>query len=174
MDVRVVADGGEVPWDDESMGEVQLRGPWVAAGYFDLPAARDKWTSDGWFCTGDVACVDAEGYIRICHRSKDLIKSGGEWISSVDLENAIVAHPDVREAAVIAVPHPKWQERPLAVVVPMEGAKLEAAELARHLASKFASWQLPDAYVFVSDLPHTSTGKLLKADLRRQYKDWKW
>jgi fatty-acyl-CoA synthase len=107
-------------------------------------------------------------------RTKDLIKSGGEWISSVDLENALVAHPDVREAAVIAVPHPKWQERPLAVVVPRDGMNPTAEKLREFLAEKFAKWQLPDKFVFVDELPHTSTGKLLKTELRRRYRDWKW
>jgi fatty-acyl-CoA synthase len=156
------------------MGEVQLRGPWVAASYYDLPEEKDKWTVDGWFRTGDVGTIDADGYLKIADRTKDLIKSGGEWISSVDLENAIVAHPDVREAAVIAVPHPKWQERPVAVVVARDGAVLEPQQLREFLAGKFAKWQLPDAFVFVEELPHTSTGKLLKKELRRRYQDWKW
>jgi len=164
----------EVPWDGKTMGEVQLRGPWVAASYYNLPAENDKWTEDGWFRTSDVGTVNAEGYLKIVDRTKDLIKSGGEWISSVDLENALVAHPEIREAAVIAVAHPKWQERPVAVIVAQEGAALSPQALRDFLSPKFAKWQLPDAFVFVEELPHTSTGKLLKAELRRRFRDWKW
>jgi fatty-acyl-CoA synthase len=165
---------GEVPRDGKTMGEVQLRGPWVAASYYELPEEKDKWTEDGWFRTGDVGTLDARGYLAIVDRTKDLIKSGGEWISSVDLENALVAHPDVREAAVIAVPHPKWQERPVAVVVAKDGVTISSETLREFLAGKFAKWQLPDAFLFVDQLPHTSTGKLLKAELRRRYQDWQW
>lgn len=174
VDVRVVNEGGEVPHDGETMGEVQLRGPWVAASYYNLPEERNKWTHDGWFRTGDIGTLDREAYLKIADRTKDMIKSGGEWISSVDLENALVAHPSVREAAVIAVPHPKWQERPLAVVVPCEGAKLTEQELRNFLATQFAKWQLPDGFVFVDQLPHTSTGKLLKKELRKRYQEWEW
>jgi fatty-acyl-CoA synthase len=171
---RVVNEQGEVVWDGETMGEVQLRGPWVAASYYNLPAESDKWTEDGWFRTSDVGTVNAEGYLRIVDRTKDLIKSGGEWISSVDLENALIAHPQIREAAVIAVAHPKWQERPVAVIVAQDGATLSPEALRDFLSPKFAKWQLPDAFVFVEELPHTSTGKLLKAELRRRFQDWKW
>lgn len=174
VDVRVVNDDGEVPRDGQAMGEVQLRGPWVAASYHELPDEKDKWTKDGWFRTGDVGTVDAHGYLKIADRSKDMIKSGGEWISSVDLENALMSHPDVREAAVIAVPHPRWQERPLAAVVVRSGASLTGQQLREFLADKFAKWQLPDAFVFLDELPHTSTGKLLKMELRRRYQDWQW
>ena len=158
------------------MGEVQLRGPWIAASYFRSEEQRDKWTDDGWFRTGDVVTIDASGSLKITDRTKDLIKSGGEWISSVDLENAIVAHPDVNEAAVIAAPHPKWAERPLAVVVIRQGAKVTSDDLRQHLLENcsFAKWQLPDGFCFVAELPHTSTGKLLKSELRRQYAEWKW
>ena len=164
----------EVPWDGTTMGEVQLRGPWVAARYYNLAAEKDKWTPDGWFRTGDVGTVDAEGYLKIVDRTKDLIKSGGEWISSVDLENALVAHPDVREAAVIAVAHPKWQERPVAIVVLRDGAQLQASQLREFLSHRFAKWQLPDSFIVVEELPHTSTGKLLKTELRRRFQEWKW
>jgi acyl-CoA synthetase (AMP-forming)/AMP-acid ligase II len=163
-----------VPCDGCTMGEVQLRGPWVAASYYNLPEEKDKWTRDGWFRTGDVGTLDAEGYLKIADRTKDLIKSGGEWISSVDLENTLVAHPNVREAAVIAVPHPKWQERPVAVVVPREGSSVSPEELREFLSPHFAKWQLPDAFVFVDELPHTSTGKLLKKELRNRYHNWDW
>jgi fatty-acyl-CoA synthase len=134
----------------------------------------DRWTKDGWFRTGDIATIDPEGYVKIVDRSKDLIKSGGEWISSVDLENALMGHPSVREAAVIAVPHPKWQERPLAVVVRKEGVELSPDDLRAFLAERFAKWQLPDAFVFADELPHTSVGKLLKLKLREQYANWSW
>jgi len=178
VDLRVVHSSDEgsraIPQDGTIMGEVQLRGPWVAASYFDLPEEKDKWTEDGWFRTGDVGTIDSEGYLSIVDRTKDLIKSGGEWISSVDLENALVAHPDVYEAAVIAVPHPMWLERPLAVIVSKHGVKVSPDRLREFLAGKFAKWQLPDAFICVDELPHTSTGKLLKVELRRRYKDWKW
>jgi fatty-acyl-CoA synthase len=171
---RVVNEQGEVPWDGETMGEVQLRGPWVAASYYNLPEENDKWTEDGWFRSSDVGTINAEGYLRIVDRTKDLIKSGGEWISSVDLENALVGHPQIREAAVIAVAHPLWQERPVAVIVAHDGAPPSPEALRAFLSPKFAKWQLPDAFVFVEELPHTSTGKLLKAELRRRFQDWKW
>jgi len=174
VELRVVNESGEVPCDGKTMGEVQLRGPWIAGSYYNLPEERSKWTGDGWFRTGDIGTLDADGYLTIADRAKDLIKSGGEWISSVDLENALVAHPDVREAAVIAVPHPKWQERPLAVIVPRDGAQLDPAQLREFLSGKFARWQLPDAFVFVEQLPHTSTGKLLKTELRQRYQAWQW
>jgi len=124
--------------------------------------------------TGDVATIDAEGYIKITDRVKDMIKSGGEWISSIDVENAIVGHEAVKEAAVIAVRHPKWQERPLAVVVLKNGASVTAAELRCFLEKRFARWQVPDAFVFVDELPHTSTGKLLKTKLRKDFENWVW
>jgi fatty-acyl-CoA synthase len=174
VEVRVVHEAGVVPRDGTTMGEVQLRGPWVAANYYNPPEATDNWTEDGWFRSGDVGTIDAEGYLKIVDRTKDLIKSGGEWISSVDLENALVAHPQVREAAVIAVPHPKWQERPIAVVVMHDGASARENELREFLTARFAKWQLPDAFIFADELPHTSTGKLLKMELRRRYRDWRW
>jgi fatty-acyl-CoA synthase len=174
LEVRGVGDSGEVPWDGTTPGELELRGPTVAASYYKLPEESCKWSQDGWFRTGDVAMIDSDGYLKITDRAKDLIKSGGEWISSVDLENALVAHPSVAEAAIVAVPHPKWQERPLALVVRKKGAEVDEEELRRHLASTFAKWQLPDDFVFVTDLPHTSTGKLLKSELRQTYREWNW
>jgi fatty-acyl-CoA synthase len=174
VEMRVMCPEGEAPWDDQTSGELEVRGPWVAASYLDAPETSDRWSKDGWFRTGDVATIDAEGYIRIVDRSKDMIKSGGEWISSVDLENALMSHPSVAEAAVIGVPHPKWQERPLAVVVAKDGVFVEAQELRAFLAEKFAKWQLPDAFVFASEIPRTSVGKFLKAKLREQYSDWQW
>ncbi len=172
IDVRIVNEQGLAPADGGTMGELEVRGPWVAASYYKAPETADRWTEDGWFRTGDIATMDPDGCIRLVDRSKDLVKSGGEWISSVDLENTLMSHPAVREAGVIAVPHPKWQERPLAVVVLKDGMLVSPDELRGFLAGKFAKWQLPDAFVFVSDLPHSTTGKLLKSELRRQYADW--
>ena len=174
VEIRAVGDRGEVPWDGETAGELEIRGPFVAASYYNLPQECDRWTSDGWFRTGDVVTIDIDGYMKITDRTKDLIKSGGEWISSVDVENALVAHPAVKEAAVVAAPHPKWQERPLAAVVLKEGCQVTAQELRSFLACKFAKWQVPDEFIFVPSLPHTSTGKLLKSELRKQFQHWEW
>jgi len=174
VEVRIRNDQGEVPWDGQTMGELEVRGPWVAGSYFNAPDTRDRWTPDGWFRTGDVAMIDPDGCIKLVDRSKDLVKSGGEWISSVDLENMLMCHPAVREAGVIAVRHPKWQERPLAVVSLKEGASVTHDDLRKFLGTRFAKWQMPDDFVFVNDLPHTSTGKLLKAELRKRYADWEW
>jgi len=178
VDTRVVTPRGEAPWDGKTTGELQVRGPFVAAGYYNLPEEAGRWTEDGWFRTGDVAAIDPEGYVRIADRTKDVIKSGGEWISSVALENALMGHPAVKEAAVIGVPHPKWQERPLAVVVKCAGANADDEALRRELiellAGKFAKWQLPDAIVFVETIPRTSVGKFQKSRLREEFKKWKW
>jgi acyl-CoA synthetase (AMP-forming)/AMP-acid ligase II len=171
VEARVVSATGPVPWDGTTMGEVQLRGPWVAASYYNMPELNDKWTEDGWLRTGDVVTMNEHGYLRIVDRTKDLIKSGGEWISSVDLENAIVGYPGVKEAAVIAASHPKWDERPVAIIVANE-PKPAPEQLDAFLAQRFAKWQLPDAYIFVDELPHTSTGKLLKSTLRDRYRDY--
>ena len=174
VEVRAMTDTGEAPWDGTTMGKLQVRGPWIAAGYYRLDAEADKWTQDGWFRTGDVVTIDSEGYVKITDRTKDVIKSGGEWISSLDLENALAGHPAVQEAAVIAVPHPKWDERPLAVIVLKPGATAGEQELRDYLAPKFAKFWLPDAFAFVAEIPRTSTGKQLKAKLREQFNDWKW
>lgn len=178
IDIRAVNEDGEVPWDNHTVGELHVRGPWVAASYYTASPSQDaqpdKWTPDGWFRTGDVVTIDPEGYIKITDRLKDLIKSGGEWISSIDLESALTAHPAVHEAAVIAVPHPKWQERPLAIIVLKEHHTTTPDELRTLLLRTFASWQIPDAFVFVPELPHTSTGKLLKTKLRDDYRHWQW
>ena len=172
LDMRLIGDDGEVPWDGETPGELEVRGAFVAASYYRLPEESSKWSDDGWLRTGDVATIDAQGYMKITDRTKDLIKSGGEWISSVDVENALVAHSAVAEAAVIAVPHPKWQERPLALVVLKNGAVATKDDLRAFLAKTFAKWQVPDDFVFIPQLPHTSTGKLLKSELRQTYKSW--
>jgi fatty-acyl-CoA synthase len=174
VDIRAVSESGEVPWDGKTVGELHVRGPWVASGYYHNTDARDRWTDDGWFRTGDVVTIAPSGSIKVCDRAKDLIKSGGEWISSVELENALMAHPGVREAAVVAVPHPKWAERPLAAVVLREGVKVSPAELRDFLAPRFASFCLPEAFVFVDAIPRTSAGKFLKSELRERYADWKW
>ncbi|HMM54623.1 MAG TPA: long-chain fatty acid--CoA ligase [Candidatus Desulfobacillus sp.] len=172
VELRIMGEGGPQPWDGASMGELQARGPWVTGGYHNQPDDPDKVTADGWLRTGDVACIDGEGYMRICDRTKDLIKSGGEWISSVDLENAIMGHPAVAEAAVVAIRHEKWGERPLCVVVAKPGASVTAEELARFIEPHFAPWQIPDDYAFVDALPRTSTGKFLKTRLREDFRDW--
>jgi fatty-acyl-CoA synthase len=168
VDLRIVGERGVAPWDGKSVGEVQVHGPFITGGYHGVDD-RSRVSEDGWLRTGDVACVDPQGYVRITDRTKDLIKSGGEWISSVDLENAIMAHPAVLEAAVIAVAHAKWGERPLACVVLKPGKAATPAELNQELAKKFAKWQLPDAYEFVPEIPRTSTGKFWKAKLRERY-----
>src|SRR6266705_3188214 len=155
-------------------GEIEIRGPWVAANYYESPDQAHRWTSDGWFRTGDVATMDEEGYVKIVDRAKDLVKSGGEWISSVDLENALMGHPAVKEACVVGIPHPKWQERPLAAVVLKDGTRATPEELRAFLAKSFAKWQLPDAFVFLDAIPRTSVGKFKKIALREQFANWKW
>jgi fatty-acyl-CoA synthase len=154
------------------MGEIQVRGPWVLKSYYNSPEASDRFTDDGWFRTGDVAVIDPEGYIQITDRTKDLIKSGGEWISSIDVESMIMGHPKVLEAAVIAVPHPKWVERPLACVVPKPGVTVEPAEIVDYLRDKLARWALPDDVVLIDAVPKTSVGKFDKKILRERFKDW--
>jgi acyl-CoA synthetase (AMP-forming)/AMP-acid ligase II len=171
MELRIQGEDGVKPWDGASVGELQVRGPIVTGGYHGLPADPEKITDDGWFRTGDVASIDADGYMRISDRTKDLIKSGGEWISSVELENAIMAHPAVAEAAVVAIKHPRWEERPLAVIVKREGRDVTPDDLRTFLAPRFAKWQVPDDYAFVDALPRTSTGKFLKTKLREMFKD---
>ena len=163
--------GRELPHDGRAVGELKVRGPWVASGYFkhEADTAVD---AAGWLATGDVARIDADGFLQLTDRSKDVIKSGGEWISSIDLENAAVAHPAVAEAAVIAVAHPKWQERPLLLVKTLPGQTLERDAMLDYLAGKVPRWWLPDDVVVVDQLPHTATGKLLKTELRRQYRDY--
>jgi acyl-CoA synthetase (AMP-forming)/AMP-acid ligase II len=165
---------GEVPWDGVSSGEIEIRGPWIAASYYESPDQAHRWSADGWFRTGDVAIMDEDGYVKIVDRAKDLVKSGGEWISSVDLENTLMGHPAVKEACVVGIAHPKWQERPLAVVVLKNGAAATPEELRAFLAQTFAKWQLPDAFVFLETIPRTSVGKFKKIALREQFANWKW
>jgi fatty-acyl-CoA synthase len=170
VDMRAVNEQGEVPWDGQTMGELQVRGPWIASGYFEPVEPVTNWTSDGWFRTGDIVTIDPEGYMKITDRAKDLIKSGGEWISSQDLENRLMGHPAVAEAAVIGIPHPKWDERPLAAVVLKRDASVTSAELIEFLAPHFAKFWLPDYIVFIDTIPKTTTGKFLKTALREQFK----
>ena len=169
VEIRARGDDGElIPWDDQAMGELEVRGPWVAAAYFRGTGA-EKFTDDGWFQTGDVVKIDARGSIRITDRAKDLVKSGGEWISSVDMENLLMGHPTVAEAAVIAVPDEKWGERPMAVVVLKDDAEATADDLREHLSSHFAKWQLPERVEFIDEIPRTATGKFKKTALREQF-----
>ncbi len=171
VDLRVRGDAGtDEPWDGRSVGEIQVRGPFITGGYHEVPTDPGKFTPDGWLRTGDVASVDPLGFVRITDRTKDLIKSGGEWISSVDLENALMAHPAVAEAAVIAIPDPKWSERPLACVVTRPGQSAAPDALHAHLlAHGFAKWQLPERYEFIEAVPRTSTGKFWKMKLRERF-----
>ena len=161
-------DGALVAWDDESMGELEVRGPWVARAYVG-GAGADKFTDDGWFITGDVVTIDSAGSIKICDRSKDLVKSGGEWISSVDLENLLMAHPAVAEAAVIAIPDERWGERPLAAVVLADGQPADSEQLRAHLGREYAKWQIPDRFEFIDEIPRTATGKFKKTALRERF-----
>lgn len=170
LEIRLERDGEDVPWDGEQFGEMCIRGPWIADEYYRDERSKATFV-DGWLHTGDVAVIDPEGYIHIVDRTKDVIKSGGEWISSVDLENALMAHPAVFEAAVVGVPHPKWDERPLAFVVLKEGQSASKEELLALLADKFAKWQLPDDILYIDEVPKTSVGKFLKRSLRDQYRD---
>ncbi|GEN07278.1 fatty-acyl-CoA synthase [Myxococcus fulvus] len=171
VETRVMGeDGKALPWDGATMGELEVRGPWVAGSYYGGEGA-DRFTADGWFKTGDVVTLDADGYVRICDRSKDVIKSGGEWISSVALENALMSHPAVLEAAVFAGRHARWDERPLAAVVLKPGQAASKEALTEHLAKQFAKFWLPDDYLFIEQIPRTSTGKFLKTKLREDYGD---
>ncbi len=163
--------GDILPWDGVSRGELQAAGPWIAAGYYDDPRSPDSFTADGWLKTGDVAVITPEGYVRIVDRTKDVVKSGGEWISSVELENEIMAHPKVAEAAVIGVPHPKWSERPLACVVVKPDEELTKDEVIAFLDGRVAKWWLPDDVVFIDEVPKTSVGKFSKKDLRDRFGD---
>ncbi|MEJ5990553.1 long-chain fatty acid--CoA ligase [Ramlibacter sp. PS3R-8] len=170
VDLRVMGDSGQQPWDGKAVGEIQVRGPFITGSYHAVPLDPGKFTEDGWLRTGDVASVDELGFVRITDRTKDLIKSGGEWISSVDLENALMAHPAVAEAAVVAIPDEKWSERPLACVVLKKGADAHPDALNAHLLEhSFAKWQLPERYEFIDAVPRTSTGKFWKLKLRERF-----
>jgi len=165
----VDADSRPLPHDGKAFGDVLVKGWWIASGYFGDNSL--SLNAEGWFATGDVATLDEDGYMRITDRSKDVIKSGGEWISSIDIENAAVGHPDVTEAAVVGVPHPKWDERPLLIVVQKADSQLSKQSVRDFLQDKVAKWWLPDDVIFVDEIPHTSTGKILKTKLRERYQD---
>jgi fatty-acyl-CoA synthase len=177
IDLKIDSDTGEEQcWDGKAFGEVKLRGPWVCSAYYKLDSnsnSNSAHDQDGWFSTGDIATMSSDGYMQITDRTKDVIKSGGEWISSIDLENAAVGHPAVAEAAVIGVPHPKWSERPLLIVVNKVGQSLAKQEILNWLEGKVAKWWIPEDAVFVDELPHTATGKISKKDLREQFRDYR-
>ncbi len=175
-EMKIVDEAGRpLPHDGEASGELLVRGPWVASGYFENRAADEgAFDAEGWFRTGDVATIDKAGYMQITDRIKDLIKSGGEWISSIDLENAVMAHPELAEAAAVAAPHPKWGERPLLIAVARDGAAPTKDAVLAFLKDKVAKWWLPDDMVFVDELPQTATGKVSKAQLRERFKDHPW
>jgi fatty-acyl-CoA synthase len=174
VDFRVMdpATGAPAKWDNEQDGELQVSGPWIAASYYTDPRSGESFTDDGWLKTGDVARVSPEGYITLVDRTKDLVKSGGEWISSAELENEIMAHPKVQEAAVIGVNHVKWSERPLACVVVKPGEELTKDEVLEFLDGRVAKWWLPDDVVFIDEVPKTSVGKFSKKTLRDRFADY--
>ncbi|MGQ0547001.1 MAG: 3-(methylthio)propionyl-CoA ligase [Betaproteobacteria bacterium] len=172
VEMKIVdEEGRELPWDGKRFGNLMVRGPWIASGYFKGEGGDPL--KDGWFPTGDVATIDPDGYMQITDRSKDVIKSGGEWISSIDLENIAVAHPAIAEAAVIGVKHPKWDERPVVVAVKKPGQEVSKSDLLKFYEGKIAKWWMPDDVLFVPELPHTATGKLSKLTLRQQLKDYR-
>lgn len=174
VEMRIVDDDEkELPWDGKAFGALQVRGPWICSDYFRVDSRTESHTADGWFRTGDVATIDPEGFLNITDRTKDVIKSGGEWISSIELENTAVGHPAVAEAAVIGVAHEKWSERPLLIVVKAEGKDLSREDMLAWFDGKIASWWLPDDVVFVDEIPHTATGKIRKTELRKQFADYR-
>jgi fatty-acyl-CoA synthase len=169
--MRIVgADGTEAPWDGKTAGDLQVKGHWIIQDYFKGDGGSPL--DDGWFRTGDVATIDEDGYMQITDRLKDIIKSGGEWISSIDIENVAMSHPAVQMAACIGVPHPKWDERPIIVVVKRSGTELTAADLIGFYEGKVAKWQTPDDVVFVDAIPIGATGKMLKSELRKMLRDY--
>jgi len=165
--------GEELPWDGTAQGELQARGPWIAREYYDDARSPESFTADGWLKTGDVAVIEPNGWVRLVDRTKDVVKSGGEWISSVELENEVMAHPKVAEAAVVGMAHPKWQERPVAFVVAKEGEELTKEEILDFLDGRVAKWWLPDDVVFIDEVPKTSVGKFSKKDIRDRFKDYR-
>jgi acyl-CoA synthetase (AMP-forming)/AMP-acid ligase II len=172
VEMKITGDDGRaLPHDGKAFGHLMVRGPWISSGYYKGEGGNIL-DADGFFDTGDVATIDADGYMQITDRSKDVIKSGGEWISSIDLENAAMGCPGVAEAAVIGIAHPKWQERPLLVIVRKAGQAATRDDVLKFLQGKVAKWWLPDDVAFVSELPHTATGKLLKTKLRETFKDY--
>jgi fatty-acyl-CoA synthase len=171
VEIRARAETGLVPWDGRTMGELEVRGPWVVSQYYNSSGPDARFTDDGWFKTGDIVTISERGCIEITNRSKDLVKSGGEWISSVALETALMGHPAVAEAAVVGVPHPKWDERPLAVVVLKQGHEASPEDLIKFLEPSFAKWWLPDRIEFTNEIPRTSVGKFKKSVLRERYQE---
>ncbi len=171
VEIRARTDQGLAPWDGKTMGELEVRGAWIASRYYNSDGPDDRFTDDGWFKTGDIVTIGPQGCIELTDRAKDLVKSGGEWISTVALETALMGHPAVAEAAVVAVPHPKWDERPLAAVVLKANQSASADELRAYLAPNFAKWWLPDRFEFISEIPRTSVGKFKKSVLRDRFKD---
>lgn len=173
VEMRIVSDDGdELPWDGVAFGALQVRGPWVCSDYYRLDGDAGAHTADGWFDTGDVAKIDADGFMQITDRTKDVIKSGGEWISSIEIENVAVGHPAVAEAAVIGISHPKWTERPLLILVAGEGGAVPVTEILSWLEGKIAKWWMPDDVVYVDEIPHTATGKIKKTALREQFAEY--
>jgi len=171
LDMKIVDDTGtSLPWDGVTYGNLMVRGPWVIQRYMNAEA--DVTDAQGWFATGDVATIDAHGMMAITDRSKDIVKSGGEWISSIQLENIAVEHPDVAEAAIVAARHPKWDERPLLIVVPKPGRTVDTAAMLASYDGRVAKWWVPDQVVIVEELPHTATGKINKLALRQQFRDF--
>lgn len=172
VDIRIIgADGQDLPSDGKSAGEICLRGPWITTTYHNMPDSEDRFLDGGWWRSGDVGTLDESGYLKLTDRAKDMIKSGGEWISSIDMENLLMGHPVVRDAAVVGIPHAKWQERPLALVVLKPGQKATQEQLQAHLSSAFAKWQLPDQILFVEAIPKTSVGKTDKKRMRSEHVD---
>jgi len=173
VDLKIVdAEGKVQPHDGVAMGELLVRGPWIIGAYYnDKAASREAFDAEGWLRTGDVVTIDAESYMQIVDRLKDVIKSGGEWISSIAVENAAIGHPDIAEAAVIGLPHPRWGERPLLVIVPKEGKSPGDDSILAFLGQRLTKWQLPDGIVRVAEIPHTATGKILKTKLRQLFRD---
>jgi fatty-acyl-CoA synthase len=174
VEMRIVDDDKvELPWDGVAYGALQVRGPWICSDYFRLDGSGGSHTADGWFNTGDVATIDPQGFLQITDRTKDVIKSGGEWVSSIEVENVAMGHTAVAEAAVIGVAHPKWTERPLLIVIKAEGESITRDELLEWFDGKIAKWWLPDDVVFVETIPHTATGKVKKIDLRKQFANYR-
>jgi fatty-acyl-CoA synthase len=172
--MRIVDDNQEVlPWDGIAYGALQVKGPWICSDYYKLDGSAQAHTDDGWFDTGDVAKIDPEGYMQITDRTKDVIKSGGEWISSIEIENTAMGHPAIAEAAVIGVAHEKWTERPLLVAVKVKDQKISKKEVLSFLDGKIAKWWMPDDVIFIEEIPHTATGKIKKTALREQFVDYK-
>ncbi|NIW23355.1 MAG: AMP-binding protein, partial [Gammaproteobacteria bacterium] len=174
VDIKIVDDdGAELPWDGKAFGDLKIKGFWVCDSYFGEGDDAQTIDAEGWFSTGDVATIDADGFMKITDRTKDVIKSGGEWISSIELENLAMGHPDVAEAAVIGIEHEKWGERPLLIIVPEQGKEIDKESLLGWFDEKVAEWWIPNDVATVEEIPHTATGKISKLTLREQFKDYR-